>query len=321
MNRANELDNWIMKIRAFSGICIADGVALCSYLKTSVNELIGCVEDPIYHDFEIKKKQGKSRLIQSPSNDLKQIQSRINDVLQLYYYVVKPQCVHGFVRNYEVQQQSVGIYTNAKAHVNKAFVLNVDIKDFFPTIKASEIKEKVFMDLFEFNDNVSSLLTALTTYEGHLPVGAPSSPVLSNLYCLSLDNRLTMLANAYDYSYTRYADDLTFSSNIKIAPAFISMLRQILNDFGFVINERKLRVKASHQQQTVTGLVVNSKVNVNRKYRKLVRAIKHDINKNGVEAAMKRNTRTVQFDQQAKNKYLRQVNGKLNFIDSIIKIK
>src|SRR5690606_37339505 len=108
----------------------------------------------------------------------------------------------------------------------------------------------------------------LSCYSGKLPQGAPSSPIISNLICEILDYRLLKISKKYKLDYTRYADDLTFSTNDKkfldLKTEFYKKLENELIRAGFRINEKKKRLQMSNSRQVVTGLVVNEKINVNR---------------------------------------------------------
>jgi len=158
-----------------------------------------------YVTFQIPKKSGESRNISTPATSLKFIQKKLNQVLQCVYQV-KPS-VHGFVKN-------KNIVTNAKAHTSKRYVLNFDLKDFFPSINFGRVRG-MFMALpYALNPEVATVLAQICCYDNQLPQGAPTSPVVSNMLCAKLDSQLQKVAKKYRFTYTRYADDITFSTTV-----------------------------------------------------------------------------------------------------------
>jgi hypothetical protein len=184
--------------------------------------------------------------------------------------------------------------TNARPHAGAKLVLKLDLKDFFPTVHYRRVK-----GLFEFlgyNEAVASTLAGLTTYRqklsdgtvlwpGVLPQGAPTSPAIANLACRRLDSRLDSLAAKYGATYTRYADDLTFS--FPVAPEFrvgrfLWWVDGICHDEGFLERPDKRRILRNKHQQRVTGIVVNNGVHVPRVDRMRFRAILHNCKKHGV---------------------------------------
>lgn len=252
-----------------------------------------------YHKFTIPKRSGGSRQITAPDPGLKKMQRCILRRL-LAKLKVHPD-VTGFVRGHS-------IVSNARAHVGTDLVIRMDIKDFFGTCKARRVKK--YFRRIGWDRKTSRLLTDICTYDGSLPQGAPTSPMLSNLINYRMDARLSGLARCIGGVYTRYADDLTFSflketiTSRKIAIAqnpktlekiyldpnrrrnyhrvissrLIWSVRVILEKYGYQIHtKRKLFVRRRSQQQKVTGLIVNEKVNLPRQTRRRLRAIRHHI--------------------------------------------
>lgn len=237
-----------------------------------------------YKEFEIKKKSGGVRQIMAPCKTLKYIQKCINFLLQTVF-VPSPQAM-GFV-----PQRSIA--TNAKKHIGQLYVYNMDLKDFFPSIEAGRIYRRMQAQPFNLPDTVASILTDLCCHpmlvermengtlvkvlKNVLPQGAPTSPVLTNIICDRLDLHLNKLANSIGVRYTRYADDITFSSMHNIYQddsEFLVKVRAIINEQGFQINENKTRLQKRGMRQEVTGLVVsNEKINVSKKYVKQLRKL------------------------------------------------
>ena len=224
-------------------------------------------------------------MIYSPQAALKLSQRRLNYYLQACYSLLKPDCVHGFVIYSRKTRNSCSIYSNALPHVGKRHLLNIDIRNFFPSITARKVFDLFIGENFRFPEKTAIILTLLSTFEGRLPAGSPASPVISNFICLGMDKALMEFCTSHNFTYTRYADDLSFSSNSKITDEQIDSIRSIISSAGFEINKRKLRITSSASRQTVTGLTVNQKVNPSRRLIKLVRAMRHDLNNNGLEAA------------------------------------
>ena len=247
----------------------------------------GCEPGSGYIEFEIPKAKGGTRRIAAPRTPLRRIQRKILD--EILAKVPVHEACHGFVPGRST-------VTNARPHQGAALVIKLDLKDFFPTVHYRRVRG-LFMHL-GYNEAVASTLAALTTYRpklasGHvvwpglLPQGAPTSPALANLACRRLDHRLSRLAAKCHATYTRYADDLTFS--FKKPPEialgrFLWWVDAICQQEGFTERNNKRRILRAKQQQRVTGLVVNKQVHIPRAERRRFRAILHNCAKHGVES-------------------------------------
>lgn len=231
--------------------------------KEEIYKIVSTLEKYYYQQITIKKKSGGDRTLSVPAVTLKEIQKWILDnVLNKMY--ISPYAM-GF-------QKNRSIVTNANAHVGKKCVVNLDLKDFFPSVKL----EKVFRAFYYYGYtiSVSYLMARLCTYNNELPQGAPTSPYLSNVVCLKMDKRISELAKKYDASYTRYADDITLSANADISN-IIPVVEKIVTDEGFSLNDKKTRVLYEYQRQEVTGLLVSgNKVRVDKKY---IKKLKQEI--------------------------------------------
>ncbi len=244
--------------------------------------------DHYYRVFDINKKSGGTRKISAPSGHLLRIQRKIANHLQDQY---RPRAsVHGFVRGRS-------IVTNAKPHVGKDFVLNIDLKDFFPTIHFGRVLGLLESESVGFGHEAAVTLTKLACYEDRLPIGGPASPVLANMICSRMDGELQELAQEHGAFYTRYADDMTFSWNeaggVDAVAGFSKgggvrlrkQLVEVVESNSFAINDSKTRLMYRTQSQRVTGLVVNEKVNVSRRTIRQLRAMIHSIERDGLEDA------------------------------------
>ena len=243
-----------------------------------------------YRTFAIKKKSGAKRTINAPVKGFKSILRSLNFVLQCIY---EPhEATTGFV---------VGrsIVDNAKKHVGHHYVLNLDLKDFFHTFDRNRVKMGFIHEPFNLKGDkepIAFLLACLCTHpfeiDGEektvLPQGSPTSPTLTNILCIKLDRRLTGLANRFGATYSRYADDITFSSphNIYKDEVFNKELKRIIQeDQELIINPEKTRLQKSGYRQEATGLIVNNKVNVHRRYVKQIRMWLYYWEKYGCEKA------------------------------------
>lgn len=304
---------------------VLDFLSLTSYndlckkiLKMPAKRVYGIIEKPFYADFEIPKKRGGVRKITAPSSLLKEILRRLNHHLQFYYLVIRPSFVHGFILHPANIPMKCNIFENARLHVRKKHVLSLDLQNFFPSITSQRVMKMFESELFEFNNEVSAALTLLCSYQGKLPVGAPTSPVISNFICFEMDYQLNRFAQKNGLVYSRYADDLTFSSDYYISEEKIDAIEQIIKEQHFVVNLIKKRVVSSGSRQSVTGLTVNDYPNVSRKLLKKIRAMLHDMDNNGLESAATRHFKmTERASQKEMNFFENRLKGYIDFVGQI----
>jgi len=291
---------------------------LCRFFDISIFQLEEIINSPVYEHHVISKKRGGERHIYAPEEQLKKIQKRLNYFLQAYYLWIKPGEVHGFVINPHYLDKYCNIAANAHVHTGKKYVLNIDLKDFFPSISAKRIKNLFSSSFFNYNEQLATALTLLTTYESKLPTGAPTSPVLSNFVCYNLDTDLQNFSQENRLLYTRYADDLTFSSNTVIQYDSILDIILLIKKNGFEINDKKLHLQSSNRKQTVTGLTVNEKVNVDRKLLKKIRAMLHDLSINGIDTATQRHFQLKSsVSPELRKHFIRRLAGYINFVGQV----
>ena len=297
--------------RANEFLQVQDIDDLAKLIQVPTKTLLELIEklDESYHAFKIPKKRGGYREIDSPNSSLKLIQKRINYLLSVIYYGMKPVCVHGFVKTVTERGESFSIVSNAAPHVKAQYVVNMDLQDFFHSVDIWRVK-RVFMSYpFFFGNDMASYFALLTTYQERLPMGAPTSPVISNLACFLFDRRMMRFAEEQELCFTRYADDLTFSSNRKITDTTIRAASEIIKEYGFAVNEKKTRIFTGRGQQVVTGLKVNEKVNVDRKYIRNIRAMLNNWATHGLVKASSQNENAFQF--------LKILKGKLDFLSMV----
>jgi RNA-directed DNA polymerase len=243
-----------------------------------------------YQTFAIAKRRGGFRTIRAPVTNLKIIQRNIADALEKLV-VLRP-CVNGFAAGRD-------IIRNATAHAGHSHILNIDLEDFFGSINYGRVYGLLVKKPFSLNKRVAAAIAQACTVDNLLPQGAPSSPLLSNLICARLDAELSRFASGYRCTYTRYADDMTFSTTRQTMPLaanifqpdgatlceIIHALRSIIEGNGFRINEEKIRLSDRKVRQEVTGLIVNKRVNVQRRFVREIRAMLHAWRKFGIDKA------------------------------------
>lgn len=242
-----------------------------------------------YEKFDIPKKSGGVRRICAPRSGFRYLQQRIADILSC---VVEGDRRKGFENSASHGNRSGrDIFTNAKNHKNKRYVFNIDIEDFYKTITFPRVRGFfITNNKFRFDPVVATLMAQISCNEEGLPQGSPSSPVISNMIGAILDYRLTRLAKMHGCTYTRYVDDISFSTNKKEFPSEIAEIEEasgkwipgkevvgIFRRSGFRINQGKTRMDFNNSRQMVTGLVVNKRISVPVEYRKKVRACVHSL--------------------------------------------
>ena len=223
--------------------------------------------DKHYKTYTIPKKSGGLRTICQPSKKLKGLQSWIL-VNILNKLKVSSSC-KGFERGSSTAD-------NAEPHKTANAILTLDLKDFFPTIKRNKVYS-IFKSV-GYNARISSILTNFCTFEGALPQGSPCSPKLANLSAWSLDVRVQGYVGKRGITYTRYADDLSFSA---LSPSkvvrIIPMIKSIIKDENFEVNPAKTRIAGSARAKKITGLIIaNDSFGIGRqKYKELRSKIYH----------------------------------------------
>ncbi|MCX5672778.1 MAG: reverse transcriptase domain-containing protein [Planctomycetota bacterium] len=271
--------------------------AVANLLEIKYNHLMWCVyRVPLsqrYTHFSLPKKSGGNRTIMAPVSTLKLVQRKLSQVLNAVY---KPKpSAHGFLRGRS-------IVTNAKQHAGSKYVLNLDLKDFFPSINYGRVRGMFMGTPYKRNPSVATLLAAICCADNQLPQGAPTSPIVSNMICAKMDSQLQKLAEENRCFYTRYADDITFSTDarrfpqslvialpgdelgpVTVGPALLS----VIQSNGFEINANKVRLQGRGVRQEVTGLTTNRLPNVQRRFAAQIRAMLHAWERYGLDQAEK----------------------------------
>ncbi|ASZ12330.1 retron St85 family RNA-directed DNA polymerase [Chitinophaga pendula] len=271
-------------------LATAMGVSLGTLRFLAFNRNVGYISH--YKRFKLPKKSGGHRTISAPMPQLKAAQHWILE--HILYKVPHSPAAHGFV-------PERSIVTNAAPHVGQDIVINIDLKDFFPSIAYKRVKG-LFCKL-GYSEQVATILGLLCTEPEvdevsldnrtyyvaktarHLPQGAPTSPAITNLICFKLDRRFEGLAARLGYTYTRYADDMTFSTKGAAAEKpgqLIWSVKQVVKEEGFTIHPDKLKVMRKGDQRAVTGIVVNEQLSLDRATLRKFRALLHQISQTGL---------------------------------------
>jgi len=241
-----------------------------------------------YTRFELARSDGSARVIHAPIKPIKDMQRRFAEVLARSY--VPPPHVHGFVS----QRSPV---SNARPHRRQEWVLRLDVADFFPSINFGRVRGLFMAFPFEYPADVATLLAQLCCHNNELPQGAPTSPIISNYICRRLDTQLARLAGSERCYYTRYADDMCFSTDRRSFPSALGTVNRdgtsageavvaVVQSNGFALNDQKVRLMRNNQRQRVTGLVVNEKLNVARSYTRQLRNILYVWKRHGEATAI-----------------------------------
>ncbi len=243
-----------------------------------------------YRSFEIPKRMpGEYRVLHAPTRELKRVQRQI---LALLEREVEPhKCATAFRRRRGEATGEHGAVMNARTHCGKRVVFALDLEDFFPTILWPRVFGLLHQGPPRLPRRVAQVLANLcTTADGVLPQGAPTSPLLANLIAFRLDHQLYRWARANRCVYTRYADDLTFSTNHRsLSAAQCDDIEAIVREEGFVVNEAKRRTMPYYERQVVTGLVVNNKAPaVPRERLRSLRALLFNVHHFGWESQLDR---------------------------------
>lgn len=260
---------------------------LCRLVGYDMIYVYAASNDPqhFYRTFYIKKKNGKLREINEPLPSLKEIQTWI--LIEILNHIDISPYAKAYVKGKSIKD-------NARFHKKQKKVLSMDIYDFFPSIGFNRVLH-VFRSL-GYREEVAVMLANLCCLNNQLPQGAPTSPALSNIIAIGLDNKIAEYIKGQKIRYTRYADDMTFSGDFK-AGDVIKSIERIITQQGFSVNKDKTRVRKRNQRQEVTGVVVNEKMQICRKIRRKIREEAYYIQKYGLESHMK-------FTNNRKSNYL-----------------
>lgn len=302
-----------------------DLAAFFDLTYTELKKIIYETDDRFkYRHFEIPKKNGGTRKIASPSKKLKNIQQKLADALYKIY-PNKPSA-HGFAKN-------KSIVTNAKQHLGKKFIFNLDLLDFFDSISFGRVRNLFRSSPFNFSDSVSTILAQICCFKNSLPQGAPTSPILSNLITWKLDSQLQNIAKLTNSTYSRYVDDISFSFTCNKSRLPIHIIEQhdqsispgkaltkTIENNGFFINYEKVRLCDIYGRMEVTGITVNEFPNVKRKYIRQISSMLYAWRKHGYELAELEFNKKYNFKHRAystNKSFLHVLKGKLAYLKNV----
>ncbi len=236
---------------------ITTPVQLARLLHTDLKGLQALAHQPGYRHFTIPKANGGRRIIETPHEPLKQVHSAIAGYLQDVYFRNRPSCSHGYIKAQGFGQR-YHIVSNATAHLGCRYLVNIDLDDFFHQIDEQKVKRIFARNYFRFNRETEELLTRLVCFQKRLPMGSPTSPVLSNLAMLDADYEIENWVRGYHITYTRYVDDLSFSSTKPLPSTFRNQIERILLAHRFAINPKKDKWFDKEDTKMVTGLILTN---------------------------------------------------------------
>ncbi len=299
---------------------LPDAAALSAILGMTPTDLYASVYSKKYKNFLIPKKSGGGRLINAPKGRLLVIQKRLANFLAGEYGTRSS--VHGFIRKR-------GIVTNARAHIGAKIVFNCDLADFFPSIHFGRVRGLLMAAPYNYTKEVAQLIARICCHNGVLPQGAPTSPIVSNMICGQLDSKLKHLARQHKCFYTRYADDLTFSSTASLPKAIVerdgtgafapgSVLLAILANSGFALNPLKTRLAGDGSRKEVTGVIVGAKnLNVRRSQIRRLRCMLHAWQNFGLELATEEFLQTYDVKKRQDVDFISVVRGRLEHLGHV----
>ncbi|MCJ2042242.1 retron Ec67 family RNA-directed DNA polymerase/endonuclease [Methylobacterium sp. J-059] len=267
---------------------LTDLAKILNYKPSGLSAILYHIPDANkYTEFSIPKQSGGLRTIKAPVDRLNLLQKRLSDLLYSYLDEIEPKkngfktVSHGFIKDRS-------IITNAQVHKRRRYVLNIDLNEFFSTINFGRVRGIFIKDKrFEFHQDVATIIAQIACHANSLPQGSPCSPIISNIVGRLLDVRLIRLARLYKCTYSRYADDITFSTNRAQFPSELAhpdpagsprwvlgfALTSEITNRGFQVNNNKTRMQFKASRQLVTGLIVNDKVNIKQEYYRNVRSM------------------------------------------------
>ena len=261
-------DNIKLNMLGFPAIQTASDFSAHTHISKYTIYQLSYRAEMYYRTYHIRKKSGKQRLICQPTKKLKGLQSWI--LYNILNKVKASNSCTGFERG-------TSTLDNAKPHRGANCILSIDLQDFFSSIG----RDRVF-NIFRsigYNNLISTIFTNICTYDGKLPQGGPCSPKLANLAAWTLDKRIQGYVGKRGITYTRYADDLTFSG---LSPGkvvhIIPMIKEIIESESLRINDAKTRIAGAARRKSVTGLVISGdNIGIGKREYKRLRARLHQL--------------------------------------------
>lgn len=270
-----------------------------------------------YSEFKLPKANKKLRLIEAPHGDLKQTQKYLNNLLYADYHPQSPDCVHGFIR---MKAAPRNILSNARTHLGKKYLINIDLKDFYHQITTERTTDLLWKRFPALLPSEVDILNRIVVKDNRLPMGAPTSSVLSNMAFQDCDLALMQYCEQQKIVYTRYVDDLSFSRNQQISATVLKEIYTIIRQNGFSENPQKVKLYGENDVKIITGIAIQglhwevsddmkSRLEKNmgeyRKLRKLINNLKFL----GVEAKAKTKLKTLKRAIAGQLEFVKQIEG------------
>ena len=253
--------------------------------------------DKHYRNRFIPKHDGSKRKLSIPDLILKRVQRSIADNILADYPISRYAMAY---------TQGSSVQKNASLHVGKQKILKLDIDGFFDHITYSKVKDCVFCKE-NYSEPIRILLTMLCYYKESLPQGAPTSPAITNIIMYDFDEKIGKYCEENNISYTRYCDDMTFSGDFD-EKAVIFVVKDELRKLGLFLKRRKTAVIPNTKRQTVTGIVVNEKIGLTKKYKNKIRQEIYYIKKHGIDGHLSK------IGEPNKQHYLNSLKGRVAFV-------
>lgn len=289
--------------------------ALWHIAKTTEYKATLLMQHPPYNVFTVPKRNGTQRLIEDPSDELKAIQKNISSYLQPLYYFYKTPAAYGYIIKPKDDDELRNIVTAAKKHSTNNYLLNIDIKDFFHYVSWQNIYRSLTAVPFSLHHSVAESICHLCTLNGRLPMGAPSSPALSNIVAFELDNEIQNYCNGEGIIYTRYVDDMSFSSDAEITGRHFTQLSGIVTGMGYPLREEKIKWFKPGEIKTITGLSVkDGKVSVPDAY---IHETEDEIKNLKAYVLMEARLHPNKFSEQMFTVPVQRIKGAIAFIEAV----
>jgi len=232
-------------------------------LNINTNELKLHSLHPKYYSFTICKPGGGFREIETPVSILKEIQRKLSYYLQAWYYEHQTTSSYGYIICPKKKKSLKNIVGNARLHLGNPYMMQMDFDDFFHHIRIRDVYGIFRSTAFNFSEETSCTLAKVCTYNGRLPMGAPTSPVLSNIYVIELDKKIEKWAAIKSVIFSRFVDDLTFSSKERpFTENDYNEILDITNYFHLQLNPKKVKLLGPFDSKTVTGLTLNETIDI-----------------------------------------------------------
>ncbi len=227
---------------------------LAAVISVSKNEILLMAFEPVYYHFTVPKSTGGQRYIEAPDIELKKIQRRLNYFLQKVYYLNQSRAAHGYIISVIGEKHPKTILSQAEKHLGCQYMLNADFSDFFHQISITDVKHIFQSPPFNFNKYAAHTLAKICCYKDRLPMGAPTSPVLSNFFTLGLDEDLTKWSIPQNITYTRFVDDLSFSTfDTPINHTHFEQIEDLAIRHGLKFNLGKTVYYGITEEKVITG--------------------------------------------------------------------